>query len=204
MTKALTACFICLSFLWTGCKKDPVVTTPVVKEPKTPISTDLLAHFSFQPGTYWIYRDSLNGRLDSFYIISNGIGIAITNYRADNGFYYCQMQLNQHNIDGTATADSAVWQYDLHHSVFQLVEYASKSWSTFAEYPFVTGENGISAITPTYTLNGQSFQHIATIDKGTDLFYVNDSVGIIKMRLDQSDTAMPSHVWELKRWNVVK
>jgi hypothetical protein len=36
--------------------------------PHYPINAALKVAFSFKPGTYWIYQDSLSGEIDSFYV----------------------------------------------------------------------------------------------------------------------------------------
>jgi len=43
------------------------------------IDKDLFATFNYQPGTYWIYKDSLTGYIDSMYVISS-TGIISTDY----------------------------------------------------------------------------------------------------------------------------
>ncbi|PQJ11874.1 hypothetical protein CJD36_008755 [Flavipsychrobacter stenotrophus] len=37
----------------------------------SPIDPYLLAHYNFQPGTYWIYRDSVTGKEDSIIVYRN-------------------------------------------------------------------------------------------------------------------------------------
>lgn len=39
-------------------------------EPNLAIDSGLEAAFDYQKGTYWIYKDSLSGRIDSLYVIT--------------------------------------------------------------------------------------------------------------------------------------
>ena len=41
------------------------------KSVNTPVNSDLIASFNYKPGTYWIYRDSISGEIDSFFVRSN-------------------------------------------------------------------------------------------------------------------------------------
>ena len=54
---------------------------------KTHPNPQLLAHFNFQPGSYWIYYDSVTGLEDSMYVYRNYI--QGTNYED-----YIEMVLN--------------------------------------------------------------------------------------------------------------
>ena len=58
--------FIILVFLLSECKKTG-------KKEFVELDTDsaMAVHFNFKPGTYWIYMDSLSGRIDSFYVRNN-------------------------------------------------------------------------------------------------------------------------------------
>jgi len=40
-----------------------------------PINSDLLKYFSYKPGTYWVYKDSIAGEVDSFYSKRTNISI---------------------------------------------------------------------------------------------------------------------------------
>ena len=50
------------------------------KNRNIPISADLKKFFSYKPGTYWIYKDSVNGQIDSFAVLSNTFGTASSTY----------------------------------------------------------------------------------------------------------------------------
>ena len=41
------------------------------KSVSTPVNSDLIAAFNYKPGTYWIYRDSISGEIDSFFVTDN-------------------------------------------------------------------------------------------------------------------------------------
>src|ERR1039457_5726431 len=62
---------IILLLLFEGCGKKSSNSTPV--------DATLKKYFSYKVGTYWIYRDSLRGEIDSFVVLSDNNGSASTN-----------------------------------------------------------------------------------------------------------------------------
>ena len=166
-----------------------------------PIEPDLSAHFNFQTGSYWIYRDSINGRLDSFNVEINfqNQGRNFTNYLSD----ITNLSIRELNIDHTAVSDSTHWSWCL-YGKFIYFNGIYTSFGNLLSYPFRLGIDGVTKIDTTYTLNGNTFSRVAHITHQPDKFYVNDSVGIIKMTLFGADSTTPAHVWELKRWHILK
>ena len=83
------------------------------------ISSDLLSHFSVKPGTYWIYKDSITGRTDSFFVRSNSFSSIEQSY-----YYYDHnsIMMAEFNIDGTAIPDSSLWDIELRDSAFDLLD----------------------------------------------------------------------------------
>ncbi|MBL7692052.1 MAG: hypothetical protein JNM41_10695, partial [Flavipsychrobacter sp.] len=60
-----------LAILAIGCKKKDTIKY---------VSSETKADFNFQKGSYWIYKDSLTGKEDSFYVYQNTTTIKRENY----------------------------------------------------------------------------------------------------------------------------
>jgi len=64
---------ICMMTMY-SCKKN---NNPVIN-----VNTALKAAFNYMPGTYWIYKDSISGRIDSFFVTlhqdNTGTGAFVT------------------------------------------------------------------------------------------------------------------------------
>src|ERR1035437_3096908 len=62
MNKLIVAAVIFIAFIFyaSSCK---------VKV--TPLNSDMKSHFSYKPGSYWIYLDTISGKYDSFSVQSN-------------------------------------------------------------------------------------------------------------------------------------
>jgi hypothetical protein len=69
MKKILLFLFISLAFFC--CTPEELLYDCEDPIPEYRLDEDFKAYFDFQPGTYWIYEDSLTGTTDSVYIISN-------------------------------------------------------------------------------------------------------------------------------------
>lgn len=221
-------CIICLSGTISSCKKKKqerdvteMDTEPAVK-----------ARLDFKPGTYWIYLDSLNGRVDSFYVRSNEYVQLAETYAVYN---YHLITVAQVNMDGTAPADSANWIYSYQGTKI-MVDYNyttySYGWKNQIQfhplflYPYSLGDlkgkydtTALTQIDSFYSVNSLPFYNVASIyhfsDDGavstgvvnrtryTNWFYVNDSVGIVRMNINHPDHGI-RHDWCLLRYNIVK
>src|SRR5690606_30040438 len=63
-TKYLS-CLICTITLYiSSCTK-------LEKLPEVHVAEELMEYFNYQPGTYWVYYDSVNHVLDSIYVTEN-------------------------------------------------------------------------------------------------------------------------------------
>lgn len=221
---------VCVAALcWIGsCKKADT------KRDYVNLDTDssVKARFNFLPGTYWIYRDSLTGRIDSFYVSSNEYPEQSETYVV---YKYHIITVSQVNIDGTAPADSSSWVYDFRATKIVVdynytpFEYGWKNQIRFEPlflYPYsygdLKGKNDsvvCTQIDSFYAIDTMKYYRVARIyhfsDDGTvapgivtrtrlsDWFYVNDSVGLLRMKLDHSDHNI-HHDWCLIRYNIVR
>jgi hypothetical protein len=188
-------------------------------------------HFNYKPGSYWVYRDSLNGRVDSFFVRSN---YYVKQQQAYGIYNYHYITIIEYNVDGSKPSDSASWVYNYKgNKVILDYQYGRNGYGwkndiTYEPlflYPFLYGDNYSSndttrviGIDSVYYVSGQPynvvahvqhFNHLALADVSHSLTYiddrfdVNDSIGIVKMKIFHPyDTV--NHVWELQRFNVIK
>jgi hypothetical protein len=66
------------------------------------IPADMKAYWDFRPGSYWIYKDSVSGAIDSVYVTNrvNNTGDGILNYNKENIIYeYLQVDMHS-SLDG--------------------------------------------------------------------------------------------------------
>jgi len=182
-----------------------------------PINPDLLKYFSYKPGTYWVYKDSIAGEIDSFYVTDNTKSSSTGPPNIDG----INISIHQVKEDGLGL-DSTVWVMILAEN---FVSYLSRGlpgnvdrdYSGLFSYPFqveVIGSESINFkeavvtnISLTLTVASTSFNNVAETHyygyNYDDWSYINTDVGIIKMRW--SDTAnINNKVWELQRWNIVR
>jgi hypothetical protein len=227
MTKNFFRLFslVCITALFCNCHKQKGL-------PVLDMDNDSTVHalFNFQKGSYWIYRDSLNGRIDSFFVSSNYYEKQAEQYNIINYHY---ITITDYNIDGTKPADSSDWilnfQGDLITADYHYGRngYGWKSdinYNPFFIFPFQQGNLNsafdtalVTGIYPVDSSNSLPFLNVAVIHQYVtidtiaglgyttinDLFYINDSVGMIKMSIYHPLDSI-NHVWKLQRYNVVK
>lgn len=171
-----------------GCKKT---------DSAMPLDENLRKHFSYQPGTYWIYKDSVNGQIDSFAVVDNIPDV----YDFGQGTF--------HGINVGIVAYSYGTVYDTGYDIswllqgksidVQITGFPYAPVRATIVYPFVKGS--VAAILDEIAVSGNTYKNVAVI--GTDSessLYVTEEVGIVKMRfLSLSNTP----IWELQRCKIV-
>jgi len=197
-----------VTYMLSSCKKTNL--------PNRPVDADLKAAFSYLPGTYWIYRDSISGHVDSFFVTQD----THNNYNYNSQYTFDQITVRITAYNVASFADSDTWEISLYQSTIAIdydIDLYSKNTDGIdyypLTYPFTDGEyigstgtnvNTLS-ILGNYVVDGKTFNNVAQVnyvDGTNDYFYISSDVGIIKMRLyDNVDSV---HVWELERWNIVK
>ena len=215
---------VCFAALLCNCHKNQ--NLPVLD-----MDSDSLVHalFNFQKGSYWIYRDSLNGRKDSFFVSNN---YYVKQGEAYNVINYHFITISEYNIDGTKPADSAAWILNFKGSNMIMDYYYGRygygwkndiNYNPFFIYPFQPGDLNssfdtgfVTNIYSVYSSNSLPFFNVAamhqyiTVDSAgpgyttiNDWFYINDSVGMITMSLDHPLDSI-HHIWQLQRYNIVR
>ena len=207
-----------LIFAFCGCKKsDPVVQ----------IDSRLKAGFNFQPGTYWIYKDSISGQVDSFFVRYNSL---TTNPAGIGTQYIITIYVSEYQINAINLQDTTQWVYKLADNEFDVQsncaialtnEGKSIQYGEVFSFPMVVGtiydysgiENKLISILSSLVINTKSYANVSTIHSfGTNftidnwsidnLFYVCDSVGFLKIIQNQPLDSLHK-VWELQRYNIV-
>ncbi len=159
-----------------GCKKKTKITHPVDAETKS--------HFSFKVGTYWIYRDSATGIVDSFQVSSTGSA------PEPDGTEYFATFINIYN-----DTDEAVLGIHLHNNHIQYKFVYSQEGCSF-DYPYWSS----GKLLPTFSLNGNTYDSVL-VQGGSGTYYVRHDIGMIKMIVE---TDSYNKVWELVRYKIVK
>ena len=184
------------------------------------ISSDVLANFNYQKGTYWIYKDSLTGYIDSMYVSEGGSLISVEG----NGIY--EDYINK------AIVDTNIYPGNIKHSIYfygwglQLYSNTIMPFGNYYHYadiqfPWVMGFRAasepdsaiVSNIYNSFTIAGNNFNNVVEWDNGNDsypgyksyrdIIYVCPSAYIVKMRLNHPSDSV-NIVWELQRWHIVK
>ena len=215
MKKITLATIILIGMALHGCHKNT--------KQNIPINAELKAAFNYKPGTYWIYKDSVSGMVDSFYVGSNVLTVG------ESPIDYLDILIAEENIfPGSPNSKKYYWEYiyqsDVINVVFSFLGNISPiRYDNFINYPFQQTIHGLSQgyegdpdtsfvnLLSAYTHNGITYNNVAQIRHYVtapivaynDLFYLSADVGFIKMNLKHPlDTLY--RVWELQRYNIVK
>jgi hypothetical protein len=202
------------------------------KSVNTPVNSDLIASFNYKPGTYWIYRDSISGEIDSFFVRSNS---SETSYLNGKSIDNIQIAISEYHIY-PATADTNSWifiyqsdMFCIKYSVGYLIGHVI-DYYPITNYPFTydihtcagcfTGEDSsyIVNIFDSYQILGQTYSSVSessqrnTIDLSSfnepnysynDLFFISAEVGLIKIKMYHPLDAL-NRVWEIIRYKINK
>ncbi len=159
-----------------GCKKTPTTIN-------TPIDPALKAAFNYQVGTYWIYKDSISGGLDSFYVVDNSLSNNLTS-STDLYIYtddYMTVDIYEYNIAASKLEEQTM-KLDFLGNEICLTTYAKNvtegglDIQPLIKYPFpkiilsgLSGNNTGAGDTfnaylfDTYNLNGNTYNNVEEI-----------------------------------------
>lgn len=211
-------CLFAIPLIISGCKKKPV----------NRVDPDLKAAFSYKPGTYWIYKDSLTGAIDSFVITTNDDNFSTNN---DRTLETIGMNMAEY-IVSSPYLDTSLWKYSIVSNQISLTWDQTSSvphidqviqYNPFTYYPFTVGvlPNAIYSIGiatnvfSTYTVGSSTYSNVEELNDTlrkdawsfyhyyNDWFYLTADVGIIKMRLYHPQDSI-NRIWQLQRWHIVK
>lgn len=169
------------------------------------VNSDMVMRYSYQPGTYWVMRDSATGRTDSFYVMADSVVTRPGREKLDIQHYYCSIQqVNQQHTD------SCLWQIHMVQNSFIL-----NVSPTDSEYLYVCGAMHYPfplsyALYPmnaryyadVYESNYYQFAADGTTMLYNNWLYLNEREGLVKMRLNLYNPER-HFVWELQRMKLV-
>ena len=222
--KNVVLSLLAIALVFAACKKNKTTIVPV--------DAGLKSSFNYKTGSYWIYKDSISGAIDSIYVTANQ-----TEYYLAGG---CVIERNAPEIESiiislsfaeTNSTDTEKWTYRMDGDKFYLGMYnnsdkvESRASFHLFTWPLAIGpaqnsgcvlnfdSGGVTDIIPQVSLSGQTFDNAArsahsqsTYDTSmayNDCFYVNQSAGIIKVVFDHP-TLSVHRVLELQRYHIVK
>ena len=87
---------------------------------KVPVNADLKAAFNYKPGTYWIYRDSISGIIDSFFVRSNGDGYTNTTNGDNKSIESIGLTISEYTFISTSSIDTQGWVFVLETNIFNI------------------------------------------------------------------------------------
>ena len=198
----------------------------------TPVSADLKAAFNYKVGTYWIYKDSLTGFLDSFFVTDNGtssytntgggysvdqIGIAISQFSYSSSnihYWHLTYQADAISLDFVENPQKELY---IHHD--PLINYPFDTFIHTCNLcnGYSTDTTQSVMLVSTYNLTGMNYTNVALISctgrvidisnqivtTYDDDFYLCPSVGIIKMRLNHKEDLLKS-ILQLQTYKIIK
>ena len=208
-TNGLLIIFIIFILSVFSCKKNDELS-------HYPINSDLKSAFNYLPGTYWIYRDSISGEIDSFAVRNNvfSTDVVAGNYAID------EIGINITQYRSSSVTDTSTWLVSLSinsigltwYKNFYMGVYYFKLTPSFM-YPFnvgiiqnefgqtLTDSGFLSQVYSSYNLNNKVYSNVAMVNHISENsyslnLYVNPEFGFIKMRIyDAYDTV--NKVFEL-------
>jgi len=200
--------------LATSCKKPPTYY----------INSDMKAAFNFPVGSYWVYKDSLSGQIDSFYVAKNDPSFI---HYSDHSVERLDLYISECSTNNN-WQDSSQWYFQMSSDFISLriVKYSLQKPNGYPlyeewliQYPFKLGIipntiiGTLTNIFPSYTVNGVSFSNVAEVDDSIyngvstnsfhDWYYLCPNVGFVKMRLDYPTDSI-NRIWELQHYYIKK
>jgi hypothetical protein len=185
-----------------GCKKERILY----------LSDDIKKNYSYKPGSYWIYRDSATGREDSCYFLNTITSFQEPLYLSRLSDYD-KVELmvvttklatfhksKKTNIEIEYYIYSDVLSGALDRSSSNSIPFGCNlpiSEETIKKYNLSENLEFLSA----FNLNGFRFNSVYQIKANTTLFFLNEIVGLLKMKVTYDSV---DYNWEIVRHNVIK
>ena len=184
-----------------GCKKERVLY----------LSDDIKKNYSYKPGSYWIYRDSATGREDSCYVLNNYISLDEQYDRSTSSDYdkveWMEIKMKLEAVNKGKNVQLGIRFYINNNELNGLFGDISNpqtfssplpiNQQTFEKYNY----GGSLEFLPSISLQGKEFLNTFKINDDFGLYYFNESIGLIKMRLTNDSVV---YNWELVRHKVLK
>jgi hypothetical protein len=173
------------------------------------IDKSLMQQFLFKPGTYWIYKDSVNNTTDSCFSYGTKINSGMQQTSGGMGVGPCYTKY-RYAIDSTNLLDSSRYNYYIMDKDIRLIApfgFASVFLCSNSSGN-LTGDS-LSVFYPTITINGSAYSNVYKFHFKTmygkyreGYHYMKPGVGIIKLELYTTDTPAVRKVYELERYHI--
>jgi hypothetical protein len=177
------------------------------------IDAGLKTHFDYKPGTYWVYRDSITGGIDSFVTVSRDSGVSgYLPLYGKNPASFVNILINGYPTS-SALHDKWTWSLQNNGIFVTMPDFAAPLFY----YPFSIGKGdwagdayNVTEIQKRLVINTDTFMNVAVINHSKfgevydDWFYINDQVGIIKMKFTNYNDSTTNRIWELQRYKIIR
>jgi hypothetical protein len=155
-----------------------------------PADPYLLKHYDFKLGTYWIYKDTISGRVDSF-VVTERKDTTQMSYIEDKIITYQRIGCKIAEYHSGLLYDTIYWGIGIYANGL-----------TFSNSISGGGESSLkNAIKTSVTLQGTYYDNVYEFFSGSKLFYVKDDIGFIRFYFVKF--IEPINVWELVRYNII-
>lgn len=162
-----------------------------------PVTAEVLQHFYFKPGSYWVYKDSVSGGYDSFYVDNNN---QYTETDGNNTFQIIEaICFDGNNNSRKLTIDlgegySAGFWFQLYND--------NVSMGCYYQNGQYSGQF-VRNFFPIYHGLTNDYSNVAQIAESSGIFYLNDNVGVIKLVV--YDTVYSTNVsWDLVSYKIIR
>ena len=208
----LYLCSITILILFFGCSKDSNYVAPVTysHSDSTFPNTALTTNFNFKPGTYWIYKDSLSGATDSFYVsdLSTQAWQSLHSTSPGNAVYdylvFYVLTIQSQNTDNPHVNDSVSMSFTLRfNSNYVTYQEGAEVISYQPLFSYPLGDPSYS----TLNVNGIAYRNVNVLSPDSSAtnsqYYICEGVGLVKMRIDHPSQGI-HRVWELFRSHIIR
>lgn len=156
------------------------------------IDPELKKHFNFKAGTYWIYRDSLTGSMDTFTVYGNTTTITESN----PGYSLDHIERQEMEIRCSDSSNVYKCSYTLSNSSILVLFYhlqlgLGTSYNNFRDH------NALKS----YTFNSIVFDSVSEARNGLGTLFGKKDIGFVKITLMKDSI---KKVWELQQWKIVQ
>jgi len=202
-----------IALLATGCDKTKYVN----------IDPNLKKAFFYQKGSYWVYTDSLNSDIDSFFVANSSDSHDMTTDNQNEE--HININISEYTKHATGLVDTSTWIFYIYRNLLEFGWRQSLSTVNrgvdidynFMTYPFEVGPlsqystivGTIDSVGISCLINNNTFSSVAVINyydsslAFNDIFYLSETNGLIKIKLSHPKINT-NRIWELVRWHIVK
>ena len=192
-----------------------------------PINLALKKAFNYQVGSYWIYKDSITGVIDSLYVTSSVYGAFQIN---NNPLEMRDLLGIDFSVNDGNSSHIEKWAISAYENIFEFHKFGSgydgveniigEEMPLDVPFPFTDttswseSDSFYVRILPTFNVNSKVYTNTVLISlnndyriKSTamynDLFYIDTAIGIVKFVFNhESDSIL--RIMVLQRYHVIK